>query len=334
MQNKNNEFDEIINMIESRRNKIYKMVNEELISLYWDFGKYISKKIKENVWGTKIIDNLVLYLKEKYPNLKGFNRAGIYRMKQFYEMYINYPIIVSTLLRQLNWSSHILILSSTKSIEEKEFYIKLAIKQNYSTRELSRQIKSSYYERYSISNDINNEYLLCKKKNINNRFLDIYSFEFLNLMEGYNEKELRKEIINHLKQFILEIGKDFSFVGDEYRISVGNDDFYIDLLFYNRELNCLVAFELKIGKFKPEYVSKMNFYLEILDKTERKRSENPSIGIILCASKDNEVVKYAVSRNISPLKVSTYTLKLIDKKLLEDKLKEISYMVDNRLIIK
>ena len=334
MQNKNNEFDEIINMIESRRNKIYKMVNEELISLYWDFGKYISKKIKENAWGTKIIDNLVLYLKEKYPNLKGFNRAGIYRMKQFYETYINYSIIVSTLLRQLNWSSHILILSSTKSIEEKEFYIKLAIKQNYSTRELSRQIKSSYYERYSISNNINNEYLLCKKKDINSRFLDIYSFEFLNLMEGYNEKELRKEIINHLKQFILEIGKDFSFVGDEYRISVGNDDFYIDLLFYNRELNCLVAFELKIGKFKPEYVSKMNFYLEILDKTERKRSENPSIGIILCASKDNEVVKYAVSRNISPLKVSTYTLKLIDKKLLEDKLKEISYIVDNRLIIK
>ena len=334
MQNKNNEFDEIINMIESRRNKIYKMVNEELISLYWDFGKYISKKIKENAWGTKIIDNLVLYLKEKYPNLKGFNRAGIYRMKQFYETYINYSIIVSTLLRQLNWSSHILILSSTKSIEEKEFYIKLAIKQNYSTRELSRQIKSSYYERYSISNNINNEYLLCKKKDINSRFLDIYSFEFLNLMEGYDEKELRKEIINHLKQFILEIGKDFSFVGDEYRISVGNDDFYIDLLFYNRELNCLVAFELKIGKFKPEYVSKMNFYLEILDKTERKRSENPSIGIILCASKDNEVVKYAVSRNISPLKVSTYTLKLIDKKLLEDKLKEISYIVDNRLIIK
>lgn len=334
MQNKNNEFDEIINMIESRRNKIYKMINEELIALYWDFGKYISEKIRENAWETKIIDNLVLYLKEKYPNLKGFNRAGIYRMKQFYETYINYPIIVSTLLRQLNWSSHILILSSTKSIEEKEFYIKLAIKHNYSTRELSRQIKSSYYERYSISNNINNEYLLCEKNDINNRFLDIYSFEFLNLIEGYNEKDLRKEIINHLKQFILEIGKDFSFVGDEYRISVGNDDFYIDLLFYNRQLNCLVAFELKIGKFKPEYVSKMNFYLEILDKTERKRGENPSIGIILCASKDNEVVKYAVSRNISPLKVSTYTLKLIDKKLLEDKLKEISYIVDNKLIIK
>lgn len=334
MQNKNNEFDEIINMIESRRNKIYKMINEELIVLYWDFGKYISEKIRKNAWGTKIIDNLVLYLKEKYPNLKGFNRAGIYRMKQFYETYINYPIIVSTLLRQLNWSSHILILSSTKSIEEKEFYIKLAIKHNYSTRELSGQIKSSYYERYSISNNINNEYLLCEKNDINNRFLDIYSFEFLNFIEGYNEKDLRKEIINHLKQFILEIGKDFSFVGDEYRISVGNDDFYIDLLFYNRQLNCLVAFELKIGKFKPEYVSKMNFYLEILDKTERKRGENPSIGIILCASKDNEVVKYAVSRNISPLKVSTYTLKLIDKKLLEDKLKEISYIVDNKLIIK
>ena len=275
-------------------------------------------------------------MQKEYPTMKGFTRRGIYRMKQFYETYKDNEI-VSTLLTQISWSNNVKILSSTNSLEEKEFYIKMCIKNNYTARELDRQIASGYFHRYMLSDGKVNQSLekaTREEDYPNTRILDTYSLEFLDIPNQYSERDLKKSIISNMKDFILEIGKDFSFVGDEYRISVGNDDFYIDLLFYNRQLNCLVAFELKIGKFKPEYVSKMNFYLEILDKTERKRGENPSIGIILCASKDNEVVKYAVSRNISPLKVSTYTLKLIDKKLLEDKLKEISYIVDNKLIIK
>ena len=144
----------------------------------------------------------------------------------------------------------------------------------------------------------------------------------------YSEKDLRKAIIANMKNFILEIGKDFTFVGEEYRIQVGNEDFYIDLLFYNRELACLVAFELKIGKFKPEYISKMDFYLEALDRQEKKINENPSVGIILCSDKDEKVVEFAMSRSMSPTLVSEYKLKLIDKKLLEEKLREIADIVE------
>lgn len=323
-------FDEVIKMIEFRKNNVQTKVNEELIALYWDFGEYISEKIKDSNWGTKIIDKLAEFMKKNYPNLKGFNRAGIYRMKQFYETYCEYPEIVSTLLRQINWSNHIQILSSTKTIEEKKFYIILAIKERYSARELARQIESGYYQRYLLSEGkapFSNNALI-NEDEIPNRILDTYSLEFLDLPNEYSEKDLRKAIISNMKNFILEIGRDFTFVGEEYRIQVGNEDFYIDLLFYNRELACLVAFELKIGKFKPEYVSKMDFYLEALDRQEKKKNENPSVGIILCTSKDEKIVEYAMSRSLSPTMFSEYTLKLIDKKLLEDKLREISNIVE------
>lgn len=238
---------------------------------------------------------------------------------------------MSTLLTQINWSSHIALLSGTKTIEQKEFYIKLAIKENYSTRELTRQINSGYYERYILSDGKAHQStvkFINEDKIPNTRLLDTYSLEFLNLKEDYSEKDLRKAIIKHMKEFILEIGKDFSFVGEEYRIQVGNQDFYIDLLFYNRDLRCLVAFELKLGEFMPEYISKMDFYLEALDRQIKKEFENPSVGIILCANKDDEVVEYAMSRTMSSTLVAEYKLKLIDKKILENKLKEITNIVE------
>lgn len=162
----------------------------------------------------------------------------------------------------------------------------------------------------------------------NIRLLDTYSLEFLDLPNQYSEVDLKKAIISNMKDFILEIGKDFTYVGEEYRVQVGNEDFYIDLLFYNRALSCLVAFELKIDKFRPEFISKMDFYLEALDRQEKKEKENPSVGVILCASKDEEVVEYAMSRSLSPTMVSQYTLKLIDKQLLENKLREITNIVE------
>lgn len=162
----------------------------------------------------------------------------------------------------------------------------------------------------------------------NTRILDTYSLEFLDLPNQYSEKDLKKSIISNMKDFILEIGKDFTYVGEEYRVQVGNQDFYIDLLFYNRDLKCLVAFELKIDAFKPEYISKMDFYLEALDRQEKKENENPSVGVILCASRDEQVVEYAMSRSMSPTMLSQYTLKLINKKILENKLKEITNIVE------
>lgn len=158
---------------------------------------------------------------------------------------------------------------------------------------------------------------------------DSYVLEFLDVPEDYKERDLRKYIIANLKQFILEFGKDFTFMGEEYRVQVGNTDFYIDLLFYNRALSCLVAIELKVGKFKPEHLGQLNFYLEALDRDVKKENENPSVGLILCTSKDDTVVEYAMSRSLSPTMVADYTLKLPDKKLLTAKLREITELVDS-----
>ena len=162
------------------------------------------------------------------------------------------------------------------------------------------------------------------------KILDTYSLEFLNLPNQFSEKDLKTAIIKNLKDFILEIGKDFTFIGDEYRVQVGNHDYFIDLLFYNRELSCLVAFELKLGEFMPEYLGKMNLYLEALDRDVKKPQENPSVGIILCSSKDKDVVEYSLSKNMSQTLISKYKLKLIDKKLLETKLSEMKKLLENK----
>ncbi len=225
-----------------------------------------------------------------------------------------------------------LIISGSKSIEERHFYLKLSIKENYSKRELDRQITSSYYERYMLSDG---KMLPTQTKTIdeddypNTRILDTYTLEFLDLPNEYSEKDLKNAIVKNLKDFILEVGKDFTFIGDEYRVQIGNHDFFIDLLFYNRELSCLVAFELKLGEFKAEYLGKMNLYLEALDRDVKKAQENPSVGVILCSSKDKDVVEYSLSKNMSKTLISEYKLKLIDKKLLETKLKEMKKLLDN-----
>ena len=198
----------------------------------------------------------------------------------------------------------------------------MSIKERYSARELERQINSGYYERYMLSSNHLTPTLENAGKTTGNVFLDTYVLDFLNIHEPVSESDLKSSIIKNLKTFILEIGKDFTFVGEEYRVQAGNHDYYIDLLFYHRDLMCLVAFELKIGEIQPEYVGKMNFYLEALDREIKKKNENPSVGVILCASKDDEVVEFALSRSLSPTMVSEYKLKLIDKNLLQKKLKE------------
>lgn len=254
-------------------------------------------------------------------SIKGFSPQNLWRMKQFYEIYHNDKIL-SPLVREISWSNNLMILSRTKDRNEKEFYIRLSIKENYSKRELERQIESGFYERTIISGKYSSTALKDIHPKIKNVFKDNYVLEFLNLPHQYSEKDLQKAIISNLKDFILEFGKDFSFLGEEYPIQVGNEDFYIDLLFFHRELQCLVAVELKIGAFKPEYLGKMNFYLEALDRKLKKEHENPSVGIILCKTKDHNVVEISLSRSLSPTLISDYQTKLIDKELLQLKLKE------------
>src|SRR3989338_3399609 len=203
------------------------------------------------------------------------------------------------------------------------FYIKLSIRENYSKRELERQIDSGYYERTMLSKKKMPGALSRVHNDITSVFKDTYVLDFLNLPTIYNEKDLQKSIVVNLRDFILEFGKDFTFIGQEYRIQVGKNDYFIDLLFFHRELKCLVMIELKITDFKPEYLGKLNFYLEALDRDVRKQGENPSVGIILCKSKDNEVVEYALSRNLSPAMIAEYKTKLIPKKILQKKLHEL-----------
>lgn len=274
------------------------------------------------------MQKLADFFAENFPDLKGFNRRGLYRMKQFYELYKDNEK-VSTLLTQLSWSNHLKIMSACKSMEERIFYMNMCIKEKYSARELARQIDSGYYERYMLSQRPLTHAIDESKQATGNIFLDNYVLDFLNLPAEVSEHDLQKSIIQNLKDFILEIGRDFTFIGEEYRVQVGNHDYYIDLLFYHRGLSCLVAFELKIGEFKPEYVGKINLYLEALDREVKKKNENPSVGVILCASKDDEVVEFALSRSLSPTMVSEYNLKLIDKKLLQRKLKEYIELVGN-----
>ncbi len=314
-------FKAIVDMIEHRKNEAIRKVNEELILLYYEVGKYLYELLENSAYGDNIITKIEEFIKTNYSDLKGFNRRNLYRMLEFYKTYKD-DEKVSPLVTQLSWTNNLLILNGTNTKEERYFYLELCIKENYSKRELERQLKSSYYERMKLSKNcisLENE-----EKNSKTKVLDLYSLEFLNLPSKYTEYDFKKAILNNMKTFILEIGKDYTFIQEEYKVKIGNRNFYIDLLFYNRSLSCLVAFELKIGEFKAEYLGKMNLYLEALDENVKKAHENPSVGIILCSSKNQEIVKYSLNKNMSKTLIAEYKLKLIDKKLLKNKLIELS----------
>ena len=242
-------------------------------------------------------------------------------MKQFYETYCDNEKL-SPLVREIPWTSNLLNMTGCKTDEAREFYLRLCIANRYTKRELDRQIGSMLYERTMISHEKHKD-LLAGNGGLA-ALRDSYVFEFLDLEEPYKEKDLRRQIVSHLKDFILEFGHDFTFVGEEYRIQVGNTDFFIDLLFYNRALSCLVAIELKIDTFRPEHLGQLNFYLEALDRDVKKPNENPSVGLVLCTGKDDTVVEYALSRSMSPTMVADYTLHLPDKAILQSKLRELT----------
>ena len=243
-------------------------------------------------------------------------------MKQFYETYKDFPKL-APLVREISWTNNLLIFSRCKTIEEMEFYINYAKLEHYSKRELDRQIAASLFERTIIGNSKLSPAVRESNKDISNAFKDSYVFEFLNLPDPHSESDLQCGLVSQMKNFILELGKDFLFIGEEYKLQVGNSDFYIDLLFYHRGLQCLLAFELKADKFKPDHLGQLNFYLEALDRNVKKANENPSIGVLLCKDKDSEVVEYALSRSLSPTMILEYKTQLPDKYLLQQKLHEL-----------
>jgi len=315
-------FIDILQLIKQSRASALRTINAELINLYWSIGEYICKKLELAEWGESVVVELAKYIQQNEPEIKGFSDKNLWRMKQFYEAYKDFPKL-SALLREISWSHNLAIFSRCKTTEEREFYLKLAKVENYSFRELDRQISASLFERTMIGNSKLSTALRQNRPDIANKFKDSYVFDFLNLPNPHSESDLQSGLISQMKDFILELGRDFLFIGKEYKLQVGNSDFYIDLLFYHRGLQCLVAFELKADKFKPDHLGQLNFYLEALDRDVKKTNENPSIGILLCKDKDSEVVEYALSRSLSPTMVSEYKTQLPDKKLLQQKLHEL-----------
>ncbi len=315
-------FTDIIQLIKQSRTKAIKAVNAELIDLYWNIGEYISKKIEQSEWGVAVVTELANFIQTQEPEIKGFSDKNIWRMKQFYETYKDFPKL-SPLVREISWTNNLLIFSRCKTIEEMEFYLKLVKQESYSKRELDRQISAGFFERTMIGNSKLSPAVRESNNDLSNTFKDSYVFEFLNLPDPHSESDLQRGLVRQMKNFILELGRDFLSIGEEYKLQVGNSDFYIDLLFYHRGLQCLVAFELKADKFKPDHLGQLNFYLEALDRDVKKPNENPSIGVLLCKDKDSEVVEYALSRSLSPTMVSEYKTQLPDKKLLQQKLHEL-----------
>jgi predicted nuclease of restriction endonuclease-like (RecB) superfamily len=345
------QFLEVVGLIQQSRTKAYQSVNAELINCYWQVGEYISRRIKTSVWGENTVGELALYLEKRHPELKGFDRRGLYRMRQFYEAYcgskvvsasrtqmqtfgnqiinnLSSPVtektdIRNTILAEISWTNHRTIYTRCKIEEEREFYIRTCIRENLNSRELDRQISAGLFERTMLGKEALPNRIKKLAGNELLGFKETYVFDFLNLTKEHTESELQKALIAQMKEFILELGKDFLFIGEEYRIQVGNSDFVIDLLFFHRGLQCLVAFELKAEKFKPEHLGQLNFYLEALDRDVKKEHENPSIGILLCQDQDTEVVKYALNRSMSPTLIAAYQTQLPDKSILQQKWKEV-----------
>ncbi len=218
------QFDEVIHIIDNARTRAMKAVNAELIQMYWRVGEYLSELCASSSFGDKIIAEVAAYIARENPGVKGFNRRGLYRMKQFYETYSD-DEFVTPLVTQISWTNHLLIMSGSKTVEERHFYMALCAKEHYSKRELERQINTLYYESSMIS--AKTPVSKSISHDVRESILDTYVLEFLDLPEQFSEKNLRKSIIENLKQFILELGRDFTFIGEEYRVQVGNTDFLL-----------------------------------------------------------------------------------------------------------
>ncbi len=297
------EFTEILGIIQAGRAKAFEAVNVALIETYWSIGEQLSRKVAEAGWGKGIVKELADWLGKQAPDLKGYSASNLWRMKQFYETYVELPKL-ATLLRELSWSKHLLLLSYCKSEEEKEFYLLSATRGRWSHRELERQIKKSAFERTMLSDIKLATMSRVLSENASGVFKDSYLLDLLDLPETHSEADLQAGLLLNLRKFLMELGDGFAFVGEKVRVQVGNQDFELDLLFYHRDLQCLVAFELKTGRFEPEHMGKLAFYLEALDRDRKRPHENPSIGVLLCRTKDDEVVEYAMSRHLSPALVA------------------------------
>ncbi|MBI4979958.1 DUF1016 domain-containing protein [Candidatus Woesearchaeota archaeon] len=285
-----------------------KSVNKELINLYWDIGKRIVETQREFGWGKSVVENLSLDLQKEFAGIKGFSVQNLWFMRQFYTHYIENTKL-QPLVREISWVKNIIILSKCKDDLEREFYLKMTSKYGWTKNVLIHQIDNRSYEKFLL-NQTNFDQAIPEKYRPQAKLAvkDEYTFDFLELGEEHSEKELENALINRIKGFLNELGNYFCFVGSQYKLEIDGEEYFIDLVLYHRKLKCLTAVELKIGKFKPEFAGKMQFYLSVLDDKVKLDGENPSIGIIICKEKSRTTVEYALKDVSKPIGISTYKI--------------------------
>ena len=298
--------DDIKKDVKDTQLEIMVNANANLVNLYYRIGKALEENSK---WGNKFIDNVAFELKNTFPTLKGFSVRNLKYMKAFYNEYKDGSEFVQ-LVAQLPWKHNITLMQKVKDKNIRKWYMEKCLEEGWSNDILVYQIDTDLYKR-QIENAKHNNFKVTLKENsdlANNIMKEPYVFDLIELTEDYKERELENKMLERLKNVLLELGSGFSFVGNQYKITVGDEDFYIDLLFYHIKLKCYVAVELKVGKFKPEFGSKMGFYLTALDEQVKDDNDNPSIGIILCSSKNNQIVDYTLKYINKPLGVSEYKI--------------------------
>lgn len=362
------QFGEIIDIILQHKSRASRAVNNELLFTVWHVGNYVSAKLKSEEWGSKVVTQLSEYIRSQRPDLKGYSRRSIYNMVMFYdeyssetfyatvEKYLNSEFVqprtaqieaaqptqeltvivqpetaqMPKILELTTLTNHIEILCRCKSNEERMFYILYANKEHIVKRELQRCISNQTYTALLGSKNNMSKGLLNAYPNAPIMFKDTLFVDFLNLPKKHSETKLRNGLAEHMKQFILELGKDFIFMDQEYRLNIGASTFKADLLFFHRGLQALVAVELKKTKFHPRDLGLLEFYLEALDRDVKRSNENPSIGIILCPEADRVVVEYAMSRSMSPTMIAEYKRILIPQERMQQQLNEFCNLFLNK----
>lgn len=354
-------FEQVHSIIDLHRSRALRVVNNESLLIAWNVGQYVAEKLKENQWGSKVVTQLSEYLRTKDPSLKGYSRSSIYNMVSFFETYsspqfmqliqslefvqtetaqlensdnqaneivqfqtgqLKNAKVFPKILSLINWTNHVEILNSCKLLEEKLFYILYAKRERFEVKELQRAIKTNTFIHILKEENNQSKGMETAYPQSNYLFKDVAYLDFLGLPQKHSEKRLQNDILANMKNFVLELGKDFLFIGQEYPLQVGGKTFKIDLLFFHRALQCLVAIELKTTEFEPAFMGQLEFYLEALDNDVKRSNENPSIGILLCRETNKEIVKYALNRSLSPTMIAKYERELIPKEVLQKSLNE------------
>jgi len=323
---------EIKERIRSAQYEALKAVNKELVGLYWDIGRMIVERQDVEGWGKAVVEQLAADLRTEFPGVGGFSASNLWRMKAFFEAYTGLEKL-APLVREIGWSHNLAILERCKDALEREFYLRMTRKFGWSKNVLIHQIDNQSYEK-SLLGQTNFDQALTPELRAQAKLAvkDEYTFDFLELGEEHGERELERALIARIEDFLRAMGGMFAFMGSQYRLEVDGKEFFIDLLLFHRRLRCLVAIELKVGEFLPEFVGKMQFYLAALDRQVRQEDENPSIGIILCKEKSRTIVEYALHDARKPIGVATYEITKTLPKALKGQLpspKDIAHLLED-----